>query len=81
MTARQLNGALRERGLTQNDFARLTGIAQPTVSQILAGNLPLDPTRKARMEAAITELGLTEPVAPDPREPVFELPVRADEGE
>ena len=75
MTGRQVNGALRERHLTHYDVARVTGLPQPRVGNLLAGDAPLSPERKALIEQAIIALRLAEPLPPDDREPIFEVPV------
>jgi transcriptional regulator with XRE-family HTH domain len=72
-------GALRERGLSQWDAAHAAGLSQGTLNSILQGNIALTPSAKAKIEAAIVELGLAEARVPDAREPVFSVPVKSDE--
>jgi transcriptional regulator with XRE-family HTH domain len=73
MSGQEVLRRLRARRLTQFDLAREAGIPQPTISQVLAGWLPLTAERKARLEAAIMSLGLAEPLPPNAHEPIFEL--------
>ena len=73
MSSARVRAALRERRLHQRDLAAVAGMPQQTLSAVLSGYLALDAERKARIEAAISELGLARELPPNPSEPVFEV--------
>jgi transcriptional regulator with XRE-family HTH domain len=73
LTGREINAALRSRGLTQWDLAAAAGVDQSHVSAALRGHKALGPERRARLEAAIAELRLDEPVQPGPDDVVFTI--------
>jgi transcriptional regulator with XRE-family HTH domain len=79
VTASQVAAAMKRRRLTQFDLASAAGLSQPTISAVLRGSLVISPEPRARLEAAIAELRLDEPIPPDPHEPVFTIRRESDE--
>jgi transcriptional regulator with XRE-family HTH domain len=79
MTASQLLGALRARRLSQYDFAQAVGMKQASLSAALRGEYEPGPEGRERIGAAIAELKLYESPPANPHEPVFTVPVEADE--
>jgi transcriptional regulator with XRE-family HTH domain len=71
VTGREINAALRLRGLSQWDLAVKAGINPSSVSAALRGRENFGPEREERFARAVAELGLLEPVTPTPGEAVF----------
>src|SRR5260221_14622814 len=72
----ELRRRLAARGLRQADLAAAAGLFPTSLSAILNGDMPIGDIRRARLEAAITALGLDRPTpdpAPPAHDPVFLL--------
>ncbi len=79
VTGREINAALRLRGLSQWDLAVKAGINPSSVSAALRGRENFGPEREERLIGAIMELGLLEPVAPTVGDAIFRIPVETTE--
>jgi transcriptional regulator with XRE-family HTH domain len=55
-TVAQLRQRMTQRGITQREVARESGIARPNVTAIFNGRQYLGPERRARIEAALDRL-------------------------
>ncbi len=51
------------RGVTMGELASAAGVWPAELSQLLRGGTPMGPVRRARLEAAIRQLGLDQPVS------------------
>jgi transcriptional regulator with XRE-family HTH domain len=74
LTVAELRERMLRKGIPMTALAQASGIWATELSQLLRGTAPLGPVRRARLEAAIHQLGLDQPVSEDDaaaRGPVF----------